>query len=136
MIFFIEIFTSELVSVNHLFERSTHIAHVGVFSCSHFYRKKIDWAKLVARFKYLTSAEFLSNLGLVGAGVTGATVASMLPVGDIPGAATAKGFAIKGSIAAALIGAVNIAWPKLEDYIYSEVRGMSPDEIAKLDGKI
>ena len=97
--------------------------------------ESIDWEKLAARFKYLTSAEFLTNLGIVGAGVTGATVASMLPVGDIPGAATAKGFAIKGSIAAALIGAVNIAWPKLEDYIYSEVRGMSPDEIAKLDGK-
>lgn len=97
--------------------------------------EKIDWAKLVARFKYLTSAEFLSNLGLVGAGVTGATVASMLPVGDFATAANLKGFAIKGSIATALIGAVNIAWPKLEDYIYSEVRGMSADEIAALDGK-
>ena len=97
--------------------------------------ESIDWEKLVARFKYLTSAEFLTNLGIVGAGATGALVASQIPVGDIPAAATAKGFAIKGSIAAALFGAVNIAWPKVEDYIYRELRGMSPDKIAELDGK-
>ena len=29
--------------------------------------ESIDWEKLVARFKYLTSAEFLTNLGIVGA---------------------------------------------------------------------
>ena len=97
---------------------------------------KVDWAGLAKNLNTLSDPNFLSNIGLVAGGAGALALAGQIPVGEIPGpAGTAKTALLKTGIAATLFGAVNLAWPKVEQYIYGELNGMSADEIAALDGQ-
>ena len=96
----------------------------------------VDWAGLAKNLQTLSDPNFLSNIGLVAGGVGAAALAGQIPLGDVDGpAGKATKLALKGGIAAALYGGINLMWPKVETYIYDELMGMDEEDIARLDGK-